>query len=121
MTSQTRLLASLTLAGAGLFGAAAEAQPVTFRAVYNETLRGGLTTDGWGGLSSPTDYARGAFHIRLRRGARVVWARLLTDVILRAQDVMTATVPAGPPGFRREVILGGTNGAVTRSLEGRPD
>jgi hypothetical protein len=121
MNTRVRLLASLTVAGLGLFAPAAHAQTVTFRAVYNETLRGGLTTDGWGGLSSPTTYATGAFHIRLPRGARVVWARLLTDVVMRPQDVMTATVPAGPTGFRREVILGGTNGAVTRSLEGRPD
>jgi MYXO-CTERM domain-containing protein len=121
MNTRVRLLASLTVAGLGLFAPAAHAQTVTFRAVYNETLRGGLTTDGWGGLSSPTTYATGAFHIRLPRGARVVWARLLTDVVMRPQDVMTATVPAGPTGFPREVILGGTNGAVTRSLEGRPD
>ncbi len=100
---------------------AALAQPVTFRAAYNETVRGGLTMDGWGALSSPTTYAMGTFRLRIPRGGRVVWARLLSDVVMRPQDVATAMVPAGPAGSPREVVVGGMNGGITRRLEGRPD
>jgi len=113
--------AALTVALALSAPAAASAQPVTFRAAYNETVRGGLTMDGWGALSSPTTYATGSFRLRIPRGGRVVWARLLTDVVMRPEPVETAMVPEGPAGSPREVIVGGVNGAITRRLEGRPD
>ncbi|MDP3220653.1 MAG: hypothetical protein Q8S73_41590, partial [Deltaproteobacteria bacterium] len=115
------LLGALLGLGAVTAGGDALAQPVTLRAAYNETVRGGLTMDGWGALSSPTTYATGAFHLRIPRGGRVVWARLLSDVVMRPQPVETATVPAGPDGSPREVVIGGINGGITRRLEGRPD
>ncbi|MDB4933028.1 MAG: hypothetical protein JWM10_5512, partial [Myxococcaceae bacterium] len=125
MKKQRRLVGVYVALGAWLGATEAAAQdagaPVALRAVYNETLRGGLTMDGWGAVSSPTTYAEGAFHLRIPRGARVVWARLFTDVVMRGQPEATATVPAGPAGSPREVVLGGTNGAITRRLEGRPD
>jgi MYXO-CTERM domain-containing protein len=123
--NQRRLVGLCVALGASVGATEAAAQdaggPVTLRAVYNETLRGGLTMDGWGAVSSPTAYVEGAFHLRVPRGARIVWARLFTDVVMRGQPEATATVPAGPDGFPREVVLGGTNGAITRRLEGRPD
>lgn len=88
----------------------------------NETIRGGLTTDGWSEVSTPTTYATGALHIRIPRGGRVRQALLYSTILNFAIPGSAAptTVPAGPAGSPREVRIGVASGEQAVRLEGMP-
>jgi hypothetical protein len=102
--------------------AAASAQ--TLQAAFAEVVRGGLSTDAWGEVSTPTTFARGELHVQIPRGGRVRWARLFSGFTVFHDTARLPpwppTVPAGPAGSPRQVILGAGANAITRTLEGVP-
>ncbi|MFO0606815.1 MAG: hypothetical protein U0324_26825 [Polyangiales bacterium] len=102
--------------------AAASAQ--TLQSAFSEVVRGGLTTDAWGEVSTPTTFARGELRIQVPRGGRVRWARLFSGFTVYHDNARLPawppSVPAGPAGSPRQVIVGSGASAVTRALEGVP-
>ncbi len=87
-------------------------------------VRGGLSTDAWGEVSTPTTFARGELHVQVPRGGRVRWARLFSGFTVFHDTARLPpwppSVPAGPAGTPRQVILGAGASAITRTLEGVP-
>jgi hypothetical protein len=101
-----------------------EAGAQTLQAAFSESVRGGLTTDAWGETSSTTSFVRGEFHVQVPRGARVRWARLFSGYTAYYADAMRPawppSVPPGPSGMPRQVIVGTPGSTITRDLEGVP-
>ena len=87
-------------------------------------VRGGLSTDAWGEVSTPTTFARGELHVQVPRGGRVRWARLFSGYTAfydtTRLPAWPPSVPPGPAGSPRQVIVGSGATAVTRTLEGVP-
>ncbi len=104
--------------------AAGEASAQTLQAAFAETVRGGLTTDAWGERSTTTAFTRGELHVQVPRGGRVRWARLFSGFTVyyatSARPAWPPSVPPGPAGSPRQVIVGEGAAAVTRTLEGVP-
>jgi hypothetical protein len=105
------LVCAVTCASVAREGAAQ-----TLVTAISDTLRGGVTVDGWGVAGSETSLSNGTFHLRLPMGSRVRRA-----VLVSATMAGTAMVPAGPAGNPRVVILGAGSSSTTRTLEGMPD
>ena len=114
-----RHLAAALAALLASFATSASAQSLRAGAI-NESLRGGLTVDGWAGISTETTYATGALHIQIPRGGRVRRAVLYSGLVdyFRAP---IAPVRAGPTGSPREVRVGSGATEVVRRLEGAPE
>lgn len=123
LSSRRSLWASSALAlGLTLASFSVEAQ--TLQAAFAEVVRGGLSTDAWGETSTPTTFARGELRIQVPRGGRVRWARLFSGFTVFHDSARLPpwppSVPPGPAGFPRQVIVGEGASAVTRTLEGVP-
>lgn len=84
-----------------------------------DAYHGGVVSDGWGGVSGPTTFASGTLQIQLPKGATVRKAWLVSNVH-RPAEAANGTVPAGPAGNPRIVILG-SGTAATTTLEGAGD
>ncbi len=91
------------------------AQAQTLRTVINDTLRGGVTVDGWGVASTETALSSGVFHLRIPAGSQVRRAVLITATMAGTQ-----AMPPGPAGNPRVVVLGEGSTAVTTTIEGMP-
>lgn len=116
------LVALLALAASLALPLAAVAQ--TLQVAFSEVVRGGVTSDAWGEVSTPTTFARGAFTVQVPRGGRVRWARLYSGVTVyypnATAPAFPPSIPAGPAGSPRQVIVGAGASAVTRTLQGAP-
>ncbi|MBK8695386.1 MAG: hypothetical protein IPN17_24710 [Deltaproteobacteria bacterium] len=116
------LLAALSLLS--LLGAPVAASAQTLQVAFSEIVRGGVTTDAWGEASSPTAFARGEFTVQVPRGGRVRWARLYSGVTVfnptASAPAFPPSIPAGPSGSPRQVIVGNGTSTVTRTLQGAP-
>lgn len=102
-------LGSLTLAGTA-------SAALTER--FFDAYHGGVVSDGWGGVSTPTTFASGNLQIQLPKGATVRKAWLVSTAHRPGND--SGDIPAGPPGNPRIVILG-SGTAATTTLEGSGD
>ncbi len=109
---RTTLLAALTAAS---MATTAGAQTLTVGPSL--AFRGGVTTDGWSAVSSPTEAVTGEFRIRVPAGGRVRQALLYSSIICPG---CSTAIPAGPTGTPRRVTLGTGTSATTRILEGAP-
>ncbi|MEZ4394185.1 MAG: hypothetical protein R3A48_24185 [Polyangiales bacterium] len=106
-------LASACALGACLTAAAVPARAQLFSR-FNETLRGGVTVDGWGGLSTVNGFINGSFTVRLPAGATVRRAYLYTEIMPSPFAVLT-TSPAP------QVVLGSGSNTFTRNIVGATD
>lgn len=126
-----RRTASLALvASLGSLGIAGSARAASgLKEIFRDAYHGGVVSDGWGGISTPTTFSNGpddVLQIQLPRGATVRKAWLVSNVHRPGDGAngeivkVTGTIPAGPNGNPRIVILGpGTT--ATRTLEGAGD
>ncbi|MDP3274296.1 MAG: hypothetical protein Q8Q09_03820 [Deltaproteobacteria bacterium] len=112
-----RAITLATFAAATLAPQVASAQ--TLRVGVSEAFRGGVTVDGWSVVSSETQAVAGEFRLRIPRGGRVRRAVLYSPVHAE-MGMVVQPVPAGPPGFPRQIVVGSGTTRVTRSLEGMP-
>ncbi|MBL8602166.1 MAG: hypothetical protein JNK72_09585 [Myxococcales bacterium] len=96
--------------------AAPRAEAQTLRTVVSESFRGGVTTDGWAAVSTPTTMVTGEFHLQLPRRARVRRAILYSSVITNGS---LQAIPPGPAGNPRVVTIGTGSSRFVGSLEGR--
>ena len=107
-----------------VLGAPRAAAAQTLQVAFSEIVRGGVTTDAWGEVSSPTSFARGEFTVQVPRGGRVRWARLYSGVTVYYPNATAPayppSIPAGPAGSPRQVIVGNGTATTTRTLQGTP-
>lgn len=107
-----------------LLGVPVAASAQTLQVAFSEVVRGGVTADAWGEASTPTAFTRGQFTVQVPRGGRVRWARLYSGVTvyypLATAPVFPPSIPGGPAGSPRQVIVGEGSSAVTRNLQGAP-
>ncbi|MEI8255067.1 MAG: MYXO-CTERM sorting domain-containing protein [Deltaproteobacteria bacterium] len=112
-TPRVALAAALGALGAVSTASGAHAQ--TLRTVINDTLRGGVTVDGWGVASTETALSSGVFHLRIPAGSQVRRAVLITATMAGTQ-----VMPPGPAGNPRVVVLGTGSSSQTIPIEGMP-
>lgn len=98
-----------------VFSTATGALAQTLRTEINDTLRGGVTVDGWGVASTETALSSGVFHLRIPVGSQVRRAVLVTATMAGTQQM-----PAGPAGNPRVVVVGTGSTAQTITIEGMP-
>jgi len=122
-TSRASLLLAL-LSLLATLGAPVAASAQTLQVAFSEIVRGGVTTDAWGEASGPTTVARGEFTVQVPRGGRVRWARLYSGVTVfypnATAPAFPPSIPAGPAGSPRQVIVGNAGATVVRTLQGAP-
>ena len=109
---------------AALLGGASPASAQSLAVGINEVVRGGITADAWGEISTRTSFAGGELHIQVPRGGRVRAARLYSGFTVYYPNAMVPAyppvVPAGPAGSPRMVVIGNGASAISRRLEGTP-